>query len=156
MEGVNPILMCKQHFVESKAPRCTSCGLPVATGGVKLSGQVYHKDCVVCKTCNQPLKQVRRSPEDAPLAQQGIYCQDHWAELFKSHHHTAAPSVYDGPVLCPMCNELVTGGHVFKVGNERYHKDCFHCAECKEGFPDKQFARDKNTHKFYHRDHLPK
>eukprot|EP00808_Paulinella_micropora_P008149 g82546.t1 len=93
-----PQLMCKQHLMERRAPKCTHCFKPILTGGLVVDHQPFHADCIVCKVCDVPLGlRVRKAPSTARPDQMGTYCETHFIELFMPHKTAASPPSLSSP-----------------------------------------------------------
>ncbi|KUJ18312.1 uncharacterized protein LY89DRAFT_732992 [Mollisia scopiformis] len=95
---------------------CKGCGeaikgKSVSSADGRLTGR-YHKQCFVCKTCQEPFQtSTFYVINDAP------YCERHYHKLNGS--------------VCQTCDKGIEGQYLESERKQKFHPGCLTCADCK-------------------------
>ena len=95
---------------------CKGCGevikgKSVSSADGRLTGR-YHKQCFVCKTCQEPFQtSTFYVINDAP------YCERHYHKLNGS--------------VCQTCDKGIEGQYLESERKHKFHPGCLTCADCK-------------------------
>lgn len=101
---------------------CFECKKPVTEHPVHVNGECWHRQCFRCSKCSKPLVKYHIEKGRAPIC----------LECFES----------DKSNLCCSCGKLIgLSGHV-KVGDKKYHAECFCCSFCKNMLPQRHFIEN--------------
>jgi len=88
--------------------KCSTCGLPVVTGGGYANGKLFHQDCFTCTNCKASLD--------------GKFFTQNGKQLCESCY---APH----QKYCATCEKVITTNCVESNGN-LYHAECLKCSLC--------------------------
>jgi hypothetical protein len=96
--------------------RCRGCsdtitGKSVKDSSGRLTGR-YHKECFVCRTCQNPF----------PSAEFYVFDNSPYCE---QHYHTLNGS------LCKRCNRGIEGQYLETDRRQKFHPRCFTCTTCR-------------------------
>jgi hypothetical protein len=96
--------------------RCRGCSETITGKSVKdssgrLTGR-YHKECFVCRTCQDPF----------PSAEFYVFDNSPYCE---QHYHTLNGS------LCKRCNRGIEGQYLETDRRQKFHPRCFTCTTCR-------------------------
>lgn len=101
--------------------KCRGCNLTITGKSIssadgRLTGR-YHKECFVCKTCQEPFRTA-----DFYVHEDHPYCSQHYHALNGS--------------LCGTCGNGIEGEYLETMvtaakGMEKFHPDCFTCCTCR-------------------------
>ena len=110
---------------------CRGCGHQIEGKSVKaadgrLTGR-WHKQCFVCKTCEQPF-----TTADFYVIKNHPYCEHHYHEKNGSLCHGCNRGI-EGQYL-----ETTSGGPAGRV-DRKYHPRCFTCIDCRTVLSDEYF-----------------
>lgn len=83
---------------------CAKCKKGILYGGVSYNGRRYHRDCLVCAYCGQPLT-------DSVVEHEGAF-----------FHPECKPT--SGVTICACCRQPITDSSYILEG-KHYHKECF-------------------------------
>lgn len=98
---------------------CLVCKKPVTDDLIHVSGSCCHKQCFRCAKCSKPLIKYHLEQGQLPICQ----------ECFEA----------DASNKCAACGKTIgASGHI-KVGDKKYHPDCFCCAYCGNRLPQRHF-----------------
>ena len=109
---------------------CRGCGelikgKSVSSADGRLTGR-YHKQCFVCKTCNEPFQTA-----DFYVMNNHPYCGRHYHELNGS--------------LCTTCDRGIEGQYLETELKQKFHPHCFSCRECHRILRDDYFEWNGRT-----------
>ncbi|KAF2787471.1 hypothetical protein K505DRAFT_125591 [Melanomma pulvis-pyrius CBS 109.77] len=96
--------------------RCRGCSETITGKSVKdssgrLTGR-YHKECFVCRTCQDPFPSAEFYVFD-----NSPYCEQHYHELNGS--------------MCKRCNRGIEGQYLETDRRQKFHPRCFTCSTCR-------------------------
>ena len=103
---------------------CKGCGeaikgKSISSADGRLTGR-YHKDCFVCKTCQEPFQTATFYVlKDAP------YCERHYHKLNGS--------------VCKTCDKGIEGQYLESESKQKFHPNCLACADCRRNLRNDYF-----------------
>eukprot|EP00294_Goniomonas_avonlea_P001454 CAMPEP_0114548926 /NCGR_PEP_ID=MMETSP0114-20121206/5249_1 /TAXON_ID=31324 /ORGANISM="Goniomonas sp, Strain m" /LENGTH=309 /DNA_ID=CAMNT_0001733563 /DNA_START=9 /DNA_END=938 /DNA_ORIENTATION=- len=97
---------CSDADVSSE---CGGCSKPIGGKVLTALDKNWHVDCFKCKTCGGAVPAQFEHADGFP------YCNDCWSK--------------DMIPKCGICSKNLEG-EITRVGDERYHPECFTCSKC--------------------------
>ncbi|KAI8813230.1 hypothetical protein BJ742DRAFT_672819 [Cladochytrium replicatum] len=110
---------CETHYEEVVfTPTCFGCKKPIFERPVHALGRVWHAEHLICAACQKPIQ----------------------GNLFEHNGNVYCAADYARQVAptCRACNRPIQGETICALGGT-FHVQCFRCAMCGTGFPDKTF-----------------
>ncbi|KAL9028526.1 MAG: hypothetical protein Q9196_003117 [Gyalolechia fulgens] len=110
---------------------CRGCGEPIKGKSVssadgRLTGR-YHRNCFVCKTCEEPFQTA-----DFYVLDNHPFCARHYHQLNGS--------------LCTSCDKGIEGQYLETELKQKFHPYCFACQDCHKILRDDYFEMNGKTY----------
>ncbi|KAI9247527.1 hypothetical protein BY458DRAFT_527133 [Sporodiniella umbellata] len=112
---------------------CHTCQEPIEKQALKVLGKYYHENHFCCTVCKLPIGQ-----EQFKVYQDEPYCQEDYRKKFGKK--------------CSGCSQFLQGEYINALG-QMWHKHCFHCTVCKQGFQGSFLVKDDRP---YCEEHYPR
>ncbi|KAI9204827.1 paxillin [Polychytrium aggregatum] len=103
---------CEGCFHELFSPKCEFCHTPITSRCINALGKAFHPDHFFCCQCGKVFSQgdgFLEGPDGR------AYCENDYRHLFAD--------------VCGRCEKPLVGDH-FVALNQKWHKECFTCADC--------------------------
>jgi len=125
---------CENHWYDTFAAKCASCGDPIREDPATAMGKKWHPRCFICTTCNEVLdSKAFFSLKGAP------YCEHHFYE--------------EQNLICPVCELPIKAQEdlIDPKRGDKFHKDHYKCSYCRKHLEIDQLYKtvDKKSNKIY-------
>ncbi|KAL9119361.1 MAG: hypothetical protein Q9187_004086 [Circinaria calcarea] len=121
----------KRRTTAANKGSCRGCNEPIKGKSVssadgRLTGH-YHKECFVCKTCEEPFQST-----DFYVLKNHPYCSRHYHQLNGS--------------LCKSCDRGIEGQYLETELQQKFHPQCFTCSDCRKPLEDDYFEMNGHVY----------
>lgn len=126
LEAQRTALKAEERVQRPAGETCFVCKKPVTESPIHVRGMCCHKQCFRCAKCSKPLIKYHLEQGKLPICQ----------ECFES----------DASNRCSACGKVIgPSGHI-KVGEKKYHKECFCCAHCGNMLPQRHYNMNRKLY----------
>ncbi|KAG1459550.1 hypothetical protein G6F56_006141 [Rhizopus delemar] len=126
-------IYCAKDYRQLFSIICHACHEPIEHQALRVLGKYYHENHFCCCVCKLPIGQ-----EQFKVHEEEAYCQEDYLKKFGKR--------------CSGCSQFLQGEYINALG-QMWHKQCFHCTDCKQGFQGSFLVKDNKP---YCEDHYPR
>uniref|UniRef100_UPI00358ED794 four and a half LIM domains protein 2-like n=1 Tax=Myxine glutinosa TaxID=7769 RepID=UPI00358ED794 len=115
-------IFCVSCHQKKSSSRCFGCHKPIGEGGVVFQEHSYHRDCIVCTSCEKKLGHSKFETRG-----ELIYCQECFNRKYAKK--------------CAFCSQAIGAGSEYVTHDgKQWHTECFRCKRCRARLAGKSFV----------------